>query len=135
MGELIHTPGWWTLMIISSQTILLRMSTFLIRSLTLILTVLLLCVCFYLILIIVLQGLSLHLEIQVLFMSQFPLIFLQTQRGMLLFIAQQLIILIWRPLFLSDDLFDVLRDISSEDVRKGELHSNYIFLHFVLKVH
>lgn len=89
-------PGCWTLMIMSTKTILLRISTFLIRSLTLILTVLLSCIYFYLIRTIVLRGISLHLEILIL-LSWFPLTFLETQRGM--------IILIWRLLWYSERCF------------------------------
>ena len=60
---------------------LLKWLTFLIESLTVILTVLL--VWIYLILlttVIVLQWLSLHREILIILLSQFPMAFLQTQK-------------------------------------------------------
>ena len=49
---------------------------------------------FLLMLVFVIQWLSLHYEILILLLSQFPLIFLQLQEGMPYFIAQLIVILV-----------------------------------------
>ena len=66
-----------------SQTTLLRWVTFLLRSQTLILTVLFFRIYFFLLmLVLVLQWLSLHWEVLIMLLSQFPLTFHQIHNGM-----------------------------------------------------
>ena len=74
-----------SIIIILSQMTLLRWLTFLPRSLTVTLTVLLFQIYLFL-LVFVLQWLSLHREILIMFLSQFLLTFHQTQNGMAHFI-------------------------------------------------
>ena len=89
---------------------LLRWLTFLLRYLTVTLTVLLfLTYLFLLTLLFVLQWLSLHSEILILWLSQFPLIFCQTQNEMPHFIALLMTILVFQ---------DHLRDVAWEDIFK-----------------
>ena len=89
---------------------LLRWLTFLLRYLTVTLTVLLfLTYLFLLTLLFVLQWLSLHSEILILWLSQFPLTFCQTQNEMPHFIALLMTILVFQ---------DHLRDVAWEDIFK-----------------
>ena len=69
--------------IFSSQMTLLRWLTFPLESLTVILTVLFFRISFFLLMVVfVLQWLSLLWEILIMLLSQFPLTFCQTQKGM-----------------------------------------------------
>ena len=95
----VHHKDWLTILVelidlvnsvivFLSQMTLLRWLTFLLRSLTVILTVLLFWISFFLLMLVfVLQWLSLHCEVLIILLSQFPLTFQQTQTGMLCFIA------------------------------------------------
>ena len=77
-----------SVIIFLSQMNLLRWLTFLLGSLTVILTVLLFWIySFLLTLVFVLQWLSLHWEILIMMLSHFPLTFQYTQKGMPRFIA------------------------------------------------
>ena len=72
-----------------SQMTLLRQLTFLLGSQTVILIVLLFWIYFFLLtLVFVLQWLSLHQEILIMLLSQFPLTFHQTQNRILRFVAK-----------------------------------------------
>ena len=78
-----------------SQTTLLRWLTFLLASQAVILTVLFFWISFFLLtLVFVLQWLSLHWEILIMLLSQFPLTFHQIHNGMPRFIAQLMTILV-----------------------------------------
>ena len=95
----VHHKDWLTILVelidlvnsvivFLSQMTLLRWLTFLLGSLTVILTVLLFWISFFLLMLVfVLQWLSLHCEVLIILLSQFPLTFQQTQTGMLCFIA------------------------------------------------
>ena len=96
-----------SVIIFLSQTNLFRWLTFLLGSHTVILTVLLFWIYFFLLtLLVVLQWLSLLLEILILFLSQFPLTFHHIHNGMPRFTAD------W------DSLRDHLRDVPWQDISK-----------------
>ena len=73
--------------IIKSQMTLLRWLTFLLGSLTVTVPVLLIWIYLFLLVLVFLQWLSIHGEILIMWLSQFPLTFCQTQIGMLCFIT------------------------------------------------
>ena len=84
-----------SIIIFLSQTTLLRWLTFLLGSQTVILTVVLFWIYFFLLtLVFVLQWLSLHWEILIMFLSQFPWTFYQIHNGMPHFIAELMTILV-----------------------------------------
>ena len=84
-----------SVIIFLSQITLLRWLTFLLRSQTVILIVLLFWIYFFLLtLVFVLQWLSLHWEILIMLLSQFPLTFHQIHKGIPCFIAQPMTILV-----------------------------------------
>ena len=86
-SDLTNSPGEHCYYFSISNN-LLKWLTFLRRSLTVTLTVLLFWVYFFLLtLVFLLQWLSLHWEIMVMLLSQFPLTFCKTQDGMSCFIA------------------------------------------------
>ena len=94
--------------------ILLRWLTFLLKSLTAALTVLLFWIYLYLLMLVfVLQWLSLHWEILIMLLSQFPLTSHQNQNGMPCFILRLMTTCAdW------DSLHDQLRDVPWEDLFK-----------------
>ena len=84
----VYHKGWVTYSGGTFQMTLLRWLTFLLGFLTVTLTVLLFWICFSLLtLVFAVQWLSLHWEILVMLLSQFPLFFQLTQNGMPRFIA------------------------------------------------
>ena len=84
-----------SVIIFLSQITLLRWLTFLLGSQTVILIVLLFWIyLFLLMLVFVLQWLSLHWEILIMLLSQFPLTFHQIHKGIPRFIAQPMTILV-----------------------------------------
>ena len=86
-----------SIIIFLSQTTLLRWLTFLCRSQTIILIALLFWTYFFLLMLVfVLQWLSLHWEILIMLLSQFPLTFHQIHNGMPHFISR--LWLLWYPL-------------------------------------
>ena len=85
----------WTLIIFLSQMTLFRWLTFLLASLTVVLTVLLFWIYLFLLMqVFVLQWLFLCLEIQIMLLSLFSLIFLHIHNGMPCFIALLMTILV-----------------------------------------
>ena len=93
LAELIDLVN--SVIIFLSQTTLLRWSTFLFGSQTVILTVLPVWIYFFLLtLVFVLQWLSLHCEILIMLLSQFPLTFHQIHSGMHRFTAELMTILV-----------------------------------------
>ena len=90
--ELIYLVN--SVIIFLSQMTLLRWLTFLLGSLTVALTILLFWIFFFLLMLIfVLQWFSLHWQILIMFLSEFPLIFHETQNGMYYFITLLMTIL------------------------------------------
>ena len=86
LGELIDLVN--SVIIFLSQMTLLRWLTFLLGSQTVILIVLLFWIYFFLLMLVfVLQWLSLHWEILIMFLSQFPLAFHCIHNGIPRFIA------------------------------------------------
>ena len=99
-----------------------RWTNFLLKSLTVTLTVLLCWISFFLLtLLFVFQWLSLNWEILIMLLSQFPLFFLQTQREMPLFIEELMTVGMFGAYDYWDDwdvLHDHLRDVPLEGVFK-----------------
>ena len=103
-----------------SQMTLLRWLTFLLGSQTVILIVLLFWIYFFLLtLVFVLQWLSLHWEILIMLLSQFPLIFHQIHNRIPHFIALLMTILKY--------FRDYLRDVPWEDIFKPSAAASEIF--------
>ena len=104
-----------SVIIFLSQTNLLRWLTFLLGSLTVILTVPLFWIYLFLLtLVFVLQWLSLHWEILIMLSSQFPSNFHHIHNGMPMFhcVAYDYSLVDW------DGLRDHLRDVTWEDIFK-----------------
>ena len=109
-----------SVIIFLSQMTLLRWLTFLLGSQTVILTVLLFWISFFLLtLVFVLQRLSLHWEILIMLLSQFPLIFHQIHNRIPHFIALLMTILKY--------FRDYLRDVPWEDIFKPSAAASEIF--------
>ena len=103
-----------------SQTALLRWLTFLLGSKTVILPVLLVWICFFLLMLVfVLQWFSVHWEILIMLLSQFPLIFHQIHNRIPHFIALLMTILKY--------FRDYLRDVPWEDIFKPSAAASEIF--------
>ena len=109
-----------SVIIFLSQTNLLRWLTFLLGSLTVILTVPLFWIYLFLLtLVFVLQWLSLHWEILIMLSSQFPSNFHHIHSGMPMFhcVAYDYSLVDW------DGLRDHLRDVTWEDIFKLNIFS------------
>ena len=109
-----------SVIIFLSQMTLLRWLTFLLGFQTVILIVLLFWIYFFfLMLVFVLQRLSLHWEILIMLLSQFPLIFHQIHNRIPHFIALLMTILKY--------FRDYLRDVPWEDIFKPSAAASEIF--------